>query len=420
MVSRLKQSSAINLYQNKFALKVTIIIISIIIGFVSIYYTNLLVEELKEREQRLIELYANTLEYTVNENNNENLAFIFQEIIVGNNSIPVIVTDENGIPAFDKNIEFPENFNEDEKNIVLQRELEIMRQEHEPIVITFKNLVGEVNNYQFVYYRNSNLLNQLTFYPYVQLSVIAVFALLAYLAFSYSKTAEQNRVWVGLAKETAHQLGTPLSSLMAWVEYFKTEPHYKDSGIVEELNKDIKRLDMITSRFSNIGSVPVLKEENIYEAILEIIDYLIPRISTKVKININVKNPDLKAMINKPLFDWVIENLCKNAVDAMSGVGTININISSENNDKVFVDISDTGKGIPKSKIKQVFQPGFTTKKRGWGLGLTLVKRIIENYHKGKIFVKSSEVEVGTTFRIVLKNKLSDQMVMKEKLKKTN
>ncbi len=419
MVSRLKQSSAINLYQNKFALKVTIIIISIIIGFVSIYYTNLLVEELKEREQRLIELYANTLEYTVNENNNENLAFIFQEIIVGNNSIPVIVTDENGIPAFDKNIEFPENFNEDEKNIVLQRELEIMRQEHEPIVITFKNQVGEVNNYQFVYYRNSNLLNQLTFYPYVQLSVIAVFALLAYLAFSYSKTAEQNRVWVGLAKETAHQLGTPLSSLMAWVEYFKTEPHYKDSGIVEELNKDIKRLDMITSRFSNIGSVPVLKEENIYEAILEIIDYLIPRISTKVKININVKNPDLKAMINKPLFDWVIENLCKNAVDAMSGVGTININISSENNDKVFVDISDTGKGIPKSKIKQVFQPGFTTKKRGWGLGLTLVKRIIENYHKGKIFVKSSEVEVGTTFRIVLKNKLSDQMVMKEKLERT-
>jgi signal transduction histidine kinase len=206
---------------------------------------------------------------------------------------------------------------------------------------------------------------------------------------------------------------------MAWVEYFKTEPHYKDSGIVEELNKDIKRLDMITSRFSNIGSVPVLKEENIYEAILEIIDYLIPRISTKVKININVKNPDLKAMINKPLFDWVIENLCKNAVDAMSGVGTININISSENNDKVFVDISDTGKGIPKSKIKQVFQPGFTTKKRGWGLGLTLVKRIIENYHKGKIFVKSSEVEVGTTFRIVLKNKLSDQMVMKEKLERT-
>lgn len=419
MVSRLKQSSAINLYQNKFALKVAIIMISIIIGFVSIYYTNLLVEELKEREQRLIELYANTLEYTVNENNNENLAFIFQEIIVGNNSIPVIVTDENGVPAFDKNIEYPANFNQDQKNEVLARELEVMRHEHEPIVITFKNQLGEVYNHQYVFYRNSDLLNQLTYYPYIQLSVIAVFALLAYLAFSYSKTAEQNRVWVGLAKETAHQLGTPLSSLMAWVEFFKAEPHYKDSGIVEELNKDIKRLDMITSRFSNIGSVPVLKEENIYDAILEIVDYLMPRISTKVKFNINTNNPNQKAMINKPLFDWVIENLCKNAVDAMSGAGVININIAKESHDKVIVDISDNGKGIPKSKIKQVFQPGFTTKKRGWGLGLTLVKRIIENYHKGKIFVKSSEVDVGTTFRIILTNKLSDQVLVKEKMSKT-
>ncbi|MDQ3393926.1 MAG: ATP-binding protein [Bacteroidota bacterium] len=419
MLSRLKQTRTINLYQNKFALKVTIIAISIIIGFVSIYYTNLLVEELKEREKRLIELYANTLEYTVNENNNDNLAFIFQEIIVGNNSIPVIVTDENGVPAFDKNIEYPGSSGEAEKKLILARELEVMRQEHDPIVITFKNQLGEVYNHQFVYYRNSNLLNQLTYYPYVQLSVIAVFALLAYLAFSYSKSAEQNRVWVGLAKETAHQLGTPLSSLMAWVEFFKSEPHYKDSGIVEELNKDIKRLDMITSRFSNIGSVPVLKEENIYDAILEIVDYLIPRISTKVKININTKTPGQKAMINKPLFDWVIENLSKNAVDAMSGVGTININISSENHDKVIVDISDTGKGIPKSKLKQVFQPGFTTKKRGWGLGLTLVKRIIENYHKGKIFVKSSEVDNGTTFRIILKNKFAENINRKEKMERT-
>lgn len=404
MVSRIKQAGAINLYQNKFALKVTIILVSIIIGFVSIYYTNILVEELKDREKRLIELYANTLEYTVNENNNDNLAFIFQEIIVGNNSIPVIVTDEDGVPAFDKNIEYPNSFSSEEKMRLLVQELEIMREEHEPIVIAFKNSEGVVENKQFVYYRNSDLLNQLTFYPYIQLSVIGVFALLAYMAFSYSKTAEQNRVWVGLAKETAHQLGTPLSSLMAWVEYFKSEPRYADSEIVEELNKDIKRLDMITSRFSNIGSVPVLKQENIYEVITEIIDYLLPRISTKVKININIKDKDLKASINKPLFDWVVENLCKNAVDAMSGTGIINININKEN-DKVLIDIADTGKGIPKSKIKQVFQPGFTTKKRGWGLGLTLVKRIIENYHAGKIFVKSSEVDVGTTFRIILRNK---------------
>jgi two-component system, sporulation sensor kinase E len=399
MVSRLKQASAINLYQNKFAIKVAIILVSIIIGFTSIYYTNILVDELKEREQRLIELYANTLEYTVNESNNENLAFIFQEIIVGNNSIPVIVTDHDGVPAFDKNIDYPLG----EKNEVLERELEIMRQEHDPIIITFKNQLGETYNHQYVYYRNSDLLYQLTYYPYIQLSVIAVFAILAYLAFSYSKTAEQNRVWVGLAKETAHQLGTPLSSLMAWVEYFKSDPVFQESGIVEELNKDIRRLDMITSRFSSIGSIPVLKEENLYDVIQEIVDYLTPRISTKVKVNVVAKNPGLTAMINKPLFDWIIENLCKNAVDAMGGTGTITLEIKQETSDKIIIDISDTGKGIPKSKLKQVFQPGFTTKKRGWGLGLTLVKRIVENYHEGRIFVKSSEVDVGTTFRIILK-----------------
>jgi signal transduction histidine kinase len=281
-----------------------------------------------------------------------------------------------------------------------------MEKDHEPIVVTLrnKNKNYEITGYNYIYYQNSDLLKQLTYYPYIQLAVIFLFGLIAYVAFNSSRSAEQNRVWVGLAKETAHQLGTPLSSLMAWVEYFKTDDRFKDSDIIPELNKDIERLEMITSRFSNIGSVPQLNEENLYDALEETISYLQKRVSTRVKFILSAfPNKDIKADINKPLFAWVVENLCKNAVDAMSGTGTIEIKILKANEGKVMVDISDTGKGIPKSKIGSVFQPGYTSKKRGWGLGLTLVKRIIENYHTGKIFVKSSELDKGTTFRIVLK-----------------
>ncbi len=222
------------------------------------------------------------------------------------------------------------------------------------------------------------------------------------MAFNYSKAAEQNQVWVGLAKETAHQLGTPISSLMAWMEYFKEDEHFKDKGLIEELDKDIRKLQVITERFSNIGSTPVLNMEEVEPLMKNIIGYLKPRISPKVNITVLALTPGIKALINPPLFEWVIENLCKNAVDAMSGSGAIYINILKGNEDKIFVDIADTGKGLPKSKIKQVFNPGFTTKKRGWGLGLTLAKRIIEIYHQGKIFIKSSEEGAGTTFRIVL------------------
>ena len=243
---------------------------------------------------------------------------------------------------------------------------------------------------------------QLQYYPYVQLSVIAVFFALSYLAFSYSRTAEQNRVWVGLAKETAHQLGTPLSSLMAWLEFLKADPELENMEITREIGKDIKKLEMITSRFSSIGSVPVLQDENIFEAIQSSVNYLQTRISTKVKFRLHQETSAIRAEINKPLFDWVIENICKNAVDAMSGVGRIDIYVKESPEGKVMIDISDSGKGIPKNLIAQIFQPGFTTKKRGWGLGLTLAKRIIENYHQGKIFIKSSEENTGTTFRILL------------------
>lgn len=404
MKNRLKEVNTLDIYQNRSTLKYLVLIVSLVIGAASIYYTNLLVADLKARERELIQLYANTLEYAANENNSDNLIFIFQEIIVANNTIPVISTDAEGNPTLDKNVEIPGGLSEEEREAFLREELEVMRQEHEPIEIVLRYSNGEVYDYQYVYYKNSYLLTQLQYYPYVQLTVIAVFGILAYIAFSYSKTAEQNRVWVGLAKETAHQLGTPLSSLMAWVEYFRSEPKLAEMGITEELSKDIKKLEMITSRFSNIGSVPILKEERLYEVIKGTISYLQPRISTRVAIEVSEITKGITAKINKPLFDWVIENLCKNAVDAMSGIGKIEIKILSASEGRVFIDIADNGKGISKANIKQVFQPGFTTKKRGWGLGLTLVKRIIENYHKGKIFIKSSAIDEGTTFRIILKS----------------
>ncbi len=400
----LKEATTLEFYKDNSNLKWAVVFVAILISIGSIYYTNRVVENLKIRERNLIDLYVNTLEYTVNENS-ENLVFIFEEIIVRNNSIPVIVTDEFGIPLDSKNIkEISKAKTEREKIRILSELLKEMEAEHEPIEVTFRKDNNEITGHNYVYYRNSDLLIQLSYYPYVQLSVIFVFGLIAYVAFNSSRSAEQNRVWVGLAKETAHQLGTPLSSLMAWVEYFKADERFKDSDIIPELNKDIERLEMITSRFSNIGSVPQLNEENLYEALDETVSYLQKRVSTRVKFILSAfPNKEVKADINKPLFAWVVENLCKNAVDAMSGTGTIEIKILKANEGKVMVDISDTGKGIPKSKLNTVFQPGYTSKKRGWGLGLTLVKRIIENYHQGKIFVKSSEQDKGTTFRIVLK-----------------
>jgi signal transduction histidine kinase len=398
------QNKRFDLYSNKTRFNWLLVVIAIAIGSASVYYTNLLVRELKEREKRLIELYAKTLEFTANQKDNQNLGFFFQEIIVPNNSIPVILTDGNGAPIEYRNIKFKNNLTDTEIQNHLQKELTIMREEHEPIRIRFEDDDGEVFDYNFVYYKNSVLLDQLRYYPYVQLSIISIFGILAFMAFNYSKRAEQNRIWVGLAKETAHQLGTPISSLMAWLEYFRTEVELKDKEVLDELSKDISRLEMITSRFSNIGSAPSLNNENIPDAIRSTVAYLQKRLSSKITFEINSMPSDIRASINKPLFDWVIENLCKNAVDAMGGTGKIQIDIKRGQEGNVILDISDSGKGIPKKNMNDVFIPGYTTKSRGWGLGLTLVKRIIENYHQGRIFVKSSEPNVGTTFRIILKS----------------
>jgi signal transduction histidine kinase len=394
MRNTLQDIGILDFYQNKNRIKWLIFISSVVISFGSIYYTNILVEELKDREKRQIELLARALEYASSASiDAENLSFITSEIIQQNNSIPVIVVDANGNPTDHKNIKFKKNANQEEIDKVLRAELEKMKQEYEPIR-------GEE---YLVFYRNSELLTSLKFYPYVQLSVILVFGVLAFAVFNQSKVAEQNRVWAGLTKETAHQLGTPIASLMAWMDYLKNSPIWEENKeVIQEMDKDVVKLRMVTERFSSIGSTPSIQLENVFSVVDEAISYLRPRISTKVDIQVNGYADNIEAMLNKSLFEWVIENIVKNAVDAMKGQGSISIDIVKESEKFVFVDITDNGKGMDKGMFKKVFNPGFTTRKRGWGLGLTLAKRIIEGYHKGKVFVKQSELGVGTTFRIIL------------------
>ncbi|MBC7387593.1 MAG: HAMP domain-containing histidine kinase [Opitutaceae bacterium] len=387
-----------NIYDNKAVLKFLIVIVAIALAGLSLWYTNVLVNNLAQREQRLIDLYAKGLKTLVSENTSDNLSFLFNEIIETNDFIPVILTDDKRQIINTKNIYINPDWDVQKKDKFFKSQLFELQNSHAPIKLEIAP--GIVN---YIYYGDSKLLNQLKYYPYIQLGVIALFAFLTYLLFSYTRNAEQNRVWAGMAKETAHQLGTPISSLMAWVELFKSDVLLKDHFAIPELEKDIKRLDTVTARFSNIGSKPLLKEEIIEDVIQESVSYLQLRISNRVKISMHSElTPQTTVMINKPLFEWVIENLCKNAVDAMAGSGKLDIFLQQDNLKRILIDVQDTGKGIAKNKIKEVFRPGFTTKKRGWGLGLTLAKRIIESYHKGQIFVKTSEIDKGTTFRMVL------------------
>jgi signal transduction histidine kinase len=394
---------AMEFYKDNSKLKWVILAVSTIISISSVYYTNILVEQLKERERNQVNLYARALEYTVNESGS-NIFFVSEEIINKNNSIPtILVSEENEFIDYN-NVDIDSSWSLKKKNETLLRELATMKRTYPPIEILLKDpTTQEVFGKQFVYYKNSFLLTQLIAYPYIQLSVIAIFGFISYLAFNYSKTAEQNRVWVGLAKETAHQLGTPLSSLMAWVEVLRDDPDIKNKGVADELDKDIKKLKVVTERFSSIGSNPTLRNENLFTLIQNVVGYLQPRVSSRINFELYTLSESITAMVHAPLFEWVIENLCKNGVDAMGSSGTIAIKILRGNENRVFIDISDTGKGIPKSNVPSVFKPGFTTKKRGWGLGLALAKRIIEMYHQGRIYVKSSEENQGTTFRIELK-----------------
>ncbi|GAB2852782.1 nitrogen regulation protein NR(II) [Hymenobacter ruber] len=396
------------IYSQKTRIKILVAVLALLIGAATVIYTNLLVQRVSEREQQQIQLYAKAQEFIVNSESETN-PFVFNEIINGKTTIPVILSTDGKDIIAAKNIPMPVHVTKADSLTLLDSELLLMKKQHPPIIVKFG--AGQVN---YIFYRDSQLLRQLRTYPLVQLVVIGCLAVIAYFAFSSSRRAEQNRVWVGLAKETAHQLGTPLSSLVGWQNYLRDSDRFKNEPIVDELGKDIRRLEIITERFSNIGSVPVLKDENLYLTTRNAIEYLQSRVSKKVVFKIETDLPmDTPARINVPLFDWVIENICKNAVDAMEGRGSITLHLRRVRTRRtwyrrgapprqVAIDITDTGKGIPKAKLETVFMPGFTTKKRGWGLGLALAKRIIENYHEGKLFVKWSEVGRGTTFRVVL------------------
>jgi len=381
-----------DLYSVKTLWKVGLLVLALLIAFSSLFITHNLVKKLEHEERKKVELWAEGMkQLAATDNLNQDISFLFL-VIKNNETVPVIVVDQNDSIIAYRNLDSTKIHKPD----YLSEQLNEMKQGYQPIEIYLSN-----NNKQYVYYKDSIILTQLSYYPYVQLSVFFLFVLIAYLAFSSLRKSEQNLVWMGMAKETAHQLGTPVSSLLAWIELLKLNPP-NDTLMLSEIENDVQRLQLIADRFSKIGSVPAPQNINIVELIEKVTTYMQKRSSSKVQFVLNFdKNKELYIPLIEPLFEWVLENIYKNAIDAMNGSGTISVSIT-DFIQYLYLDINDTGKGIPKSKYKTIFKPGFTTKPRGWGLGLSLSKRIIENYHGGKIFVKSSDTNQGTTFRIVL------------------
>lgn len=380
-------------YEKKRWWKIAILIAAMFIGGFSLWYTQSLVKELAAQEDKKIKLWANATRQLGAASGEMDINFLL-DIIKDNETIPTILVDDNGQIISHRNLD---SLSALDTTYVIA-ELALMKEEHQPIKIEY-DLTNK--RYNYLYYKNSHILSALQTYPFIQLSLIAFFAIMSYLALSSSRRAEQNQVWVGMSKETAHQLGTPISSLREWHNLLKETEKDQQEEILKEVDYDIKRLELITERFSKIGSAPILKAENLDLVIEKAIGYLKNRVSSKVAFTVDIGRPNNWANINIPLFDWVIENLCKNAIDAMDGNGSLKILINHDT-EKVYIDITDTGKGIPRGKFKTVFKPGFTTKKRGWGLGLSLTKRIVKEYHKGQIYVRHSEIGKGTTFRIVL------------------
>jgi two-component system, sporulation sensor kinase E len=381
----------LSIYYKKNNWKIVLLLVAIVIGAVSLYYTSRVVSNIEKQEKKKMLLWAKaTKELSSAEDLELNQEFLL-DILRENDNIPVILTDDNLQILSYLNIDA----HEAERPGYLERQLVVMRQQHEPILIEPIEGVR-----QYIFFKDSDLLYQLRYYPYFQLGVISVFLLVSYLAFSMSRRYEQDFLWVGMAKETAHQLGTPISSLLAWHEYLKTKAKDADAiEMVNEVGKDLERLETITERFSKIGSMPVLESVNLNDVLEQAMGYMRKRASDKVKFNLEGPEQSLQVLLNRPLFEWVIENLTKNSLDAMSGAGEINVQLSTQGK-FAFIDFSDTGKGISPAEFQSIFKPGITTRKRGWGLGLTLAKRIIEHYHAGKIFVKWSEQGKGTTFRM--------------------
>lgn len=392
-----------NIYDNKRFGKILFFFISFSAIVIFLIVSDNLVKDLSIQERDRMQIWADATQRLTIADENVDFDFLLS-IIQQNNSIPVLVADDQDNILMQRNFRLPEDGDKDKITFIelskknkhfLNSKMQDLKNSQNVIEITI-----DESTKQYIYYEDSILLKRLSYYPYIQLLVMIIIAIILYFAVVYTKRAEQNKVWVGLSKETAHQLGTPISSLMAWSQLL--ESYGIDKEVANEIDKDVNRLSVIADRFSKIGSKPELQLEYIGNTVNKSLEYMKSRVSGKVNIEMNLNtDEDYGVMLSVPLFEWVMENLTKNAVDAMDGAGKISICTGKER-DKIFIDITDTGKGISRKNFKNVFTPGFTTKKRGWGLGLTLVKRIIEEYHNGKIFVKDSEIGVGTTFRIEL------------------
>jgi signal transduction histidine kinase len=380
----------LNKYKQKQRWNFFLFVAAVCIGIASLRYTNQLVRKIAGEERKKAELLAEATRYISSSESDDNLDF-YTGVIEDNETVPVIVVDTLNNILFTRNLDSARLANPR----YLSRKLHQMQDNNEPVIITLSPAEK-----QYLYFSRSVILQQLSYYPYVQLGIILLFILVAYFAFNTSRKFEQNQVWVGLSKETAHQLGTPISSLLAWLEMMKIRNG--DKEMLTELEKDVTRLEKITERFSKIGSKPVLVKDNVVNIISTALNYVKTRSSGKIRFTLKAPSDDILLPLNAALFEWVIENMCKNAIDSLNGEGEIEVAIT-DFTQVIYIDILDTGKGIPKSMFNTIFKPGFTTKKKGWGLGLSLAKRIVEEYHDGKIFVHQSELNKGSVLRIVMK-----------------
>ncbi len=381
-------------FSNTLLFKRITILVSFVIVTLILWSTYSFFQKFKQEERIRMEILAEAQKQLGSDTDLNANVTLPLKILENNNSIPMILVDEKGEVVNTQNLDSTKALNAS----FLEKQLVIMKEQNEPIVISYDG-----KNKQYIYYRNSDLLDKLTYYPLALILILVLFLAVIYFFYSSNKAAETNKLWTGMAKETAHQIGTPLSSLLGWIAILKMEK--VDETYIEEIEKDVNRLNTIANRFSKIGSVPELKKENIVDITKQAFDYLESRSSKQIFFSFSSTDKEIFTDLNTELFGWVIENLIKNAIDAMLGKGKLKLDIENKNK-KIQITVSDTGKGMPKKLFKQIFKPGFTTKKRGWGLGLSLSKRIVEDYHNGKIFVKKSEIDKGTTFQILL-NKIS-------------
>ncbi|WP_343328725.1 HAMP domain-containing sensor histidine kinase [Polaribacter staleyi] len=378
------------IFSNTLLFKRITVFVSFIIVSLILWNTYTFFQKFKHEERIKMEILATAQKEIASDTNLDANVDLPLKIIENNSNIPMILVNDQGAIEYFQNLDSVKAL----KTSYLEKQLLEMKAENEPIEVSYKG-----KNKQFIYYRNSDLLNRLTYYPIALILILVLFLSVIYMFYNSNKVAETNKLWTGMAKETAHQIGTPLSSLLGWIAILKMEK--VDDKYVDEIEKDVSRLNTIANRFSKIGSTPELKKENVVAITKQAFDYLESRSSKQISFSFITTDDEIYTNLNTELFGWVVENLIKNAIDAMLGKGELKLNIENTSR-KVKITISDTGKGMPKKLFKQIFKPGFTTKKRGWGLGLSLSKRIVSDYHKGKIFVQKSEIGKGTTFEILL------------------